>query len=83
MAQASSWTGHWLVTPTSSNPIIAQHTLQAGQNTGLRFYRLVDVPFPLLGTLAGWRWPVQAPLTLLLGLFANVMVVDFMKFPLH
>ena len=84
MAQASSCTSHWLVTPTSSVPPLPQHTLQAGQNRGLRFYSLFDVLVPLLGTMAGFRrWPVQAPLTPLLGLFARVMVLDSMKFLLH
>lgn len=53
VASVSSWTSHWLATPTSSMPPLPKHIFQGGQVIGWRFGGWVGMPST--GSLT-WPW---------------------------
>lgn len=62
VAWVSSWTSYWTFIPSNSAPPLLQHTLQAIQIVGQRFFVCLDwCPNPFPGSLPGYRrWLAQS-----------------------
>lgn len=80
----SGQSSHLLATPTSSEPPLPRHILQAGQLIGQGFCGQAGVPVPPLETLPCYkRGSVQAPFPPLLEVLARVTLMYFRKCPLN